>query len=58
MEKPDQPEEALRALLMDLLPEELEPRLELQLSLDPLSSLGPNNNQNIGNQQQQQQRVI
>ena len=34
---PNNPETALELMLADLCPEELEPRLELQVLLDPVS---------------------
>ena len=34
---PNSPERALEMMLSDLCPEELEPRLELQVLLDPVS---------------------
>ena len=34
---PNDPEKALELMLLDLCPEELEPRLELQVLLDPVS---------------------
>lgn len=52
-EKPTQ--EKLRVmsdLLLELMPEELEPRLELQVFVDPLSAFGEvdtNNNNNNNN---------
>lgn len=56
MNKPVRPEDAiLQELLADLGPEELEPRLELQLFLDPMTSLSTANQQQ---QQQQQQKQI
>jgi hypothetical protein len=56
MNKPVRPEDAiLQELFADLGPEELEPRLELQLFLDPMTSLSTANQQQ--QQQQQQQKV-
>ena len=48
------PERALELLLLDLCPEELEPRLELQVLLDPVGIVSMarcpcNNNINGGN---------
>ena len=47
------PREALALILSDLCPEELEPRLELQVILDPMSVVvaarATNNNNNNNN---------
>jgi hypothetical protein len=47
------PQEALELILSDLRPEELEPRLELQILVDPMSivtaGLRGNNNNNNNN---------
>jgi hypothetical protein len=57
MDKLIKPEDAvLQELLADLTPEELEPRLELQLFLDPMTSLGTATDQQQQQQQQQQQK--
>jgi len=43
---------AMQELLSELMPEELEPRLELQVFLDPMSAIDPvddNNNNNNNN---------
>lgn len=57
MNHPVKPENAiLQELLSDLTPEELEPRLELQLFLDPMTSLATANQQQQIVQQQQQSK--
>ena len=46
------PQEALELILSDLRPEELEPRLELQVLVDPMSivaAVKTNNNNNNNN---------
>ena len=47
------PKEALSLMLSDLTPQELEPRLELQVLVDPMSIVamarGNNNNNNNNN---------
>ena len=43
---------AMESLLQELMPEELEPRLELHVFMDPLSAIDPvddNNNNNNNN---------
>lgn len=50
MEKIDNPAEMMQELLADLSPEELEPRLELQVFIDPMLTLATSeNNVNGGN---------
>lgn len=39
----------LQELLAELTPEELEPRLELQIFIDPLTTLADTNNNNNNN---------
>ncbi len=57
MDKPTKPEDLiLQELLANLTPEELEPRLELQLFLDPMTSIGTSVDQQQQQQQQQQQK--
>lgn len=46
------PSKAMSKMLMELVPEELEPRLELQVFIDPLGALvatDTNNNNNNNN---------
>lgn len=48
---------AMEALLQELMPEELEARLELQVFFDPLSTINPavdNNNNNNNNNNNEQ----
>lgn len=55
MDNPNKPD-ALQELLADLGPEELEPRLELQLFIDPLASLGLVEDTNQNQNQNQNQK--
>ena len=51
MENPNNRNEIAEELLADLSPEELEPRLELQVFIDPMASIvtAANNNNNNNN---------
>lgn len=48
MDRPDK-NDLVQQLLADLTPEELEPRLELQVFIDPMASLVDTNNNNNNN---------
>jgi hypothetical protein len=54
MDNPIKPQDVImQELVADLTPEELEPRLELQLFLDPMTSMATANQQQQIIQQQQ-----
>jgi hypothetical protein len=48
----------LQDLLAELTPEELEPRLELQIFFDPMTSLADTNNNNNNNNNKEEDPVI